>query len=137
MYPAGWHDLVEELERHLLYLCPDYETVAITKENGALRYVARFVPQNGMHIDDITVASQIFDRLIDETQRRSVHHCEVCGEPATLRRKKIDEDIVLCDTHGLPHPNRLALAAVNNPHLGGEFIAQLNNDMLDLMTHDR
>jgi len=93
---TGWDSLIDELERHLTYLSPNYETRQVKEKWGALRYYATYVPAEGE--PNAEVAEQIFYRLIDETERRSIWHCEKCGEPGQTRcdlawRK------TLCDKH--------------------------------------
>lgn len=83
---TGWDGLLDELERHLYYLSPAYETLQIKEKFGGLRYYATYVPSadDEPYKDRTEVAKQIFHRLIDETERRSFHHCERCGEKGRL-----------------------------------------------------
>lgn len=95
---TGWDDLIDELERHLTYLSPDYEVHQVKEKFGGLRYYASYVPRVTDSDEERAVAKQIFHRLIDETERRSYHHCERCGERGKLRTSLLWHK-TLCDTH--------------------------------------
>ena len=75
----GWADLIIELDRHLRYISPDYEVFQVKEKFGGLRYYANYVPREGETVEQQMVGRQIFNRLIDETCARSLHHCYVCG----------------------------------------------------------
>lgn len=80
----GWFELVDELDRHLDYVSPQYRIDQIKEKFGGLRFYATFVPNPDDDPDRVRVAAQLFRRLIDETERRSWDHCDLCGDPADL-----------------------------------------------------
>lgn len=95
----GWFDLVDELDRHLDYLSPHYRIDQIKEKFGGLRFYATFVPNPDDGPDRVRVAAQLFRRLIDETERRSWDHCDLCGEPADLYQNKGGWRYVACLDH--------------------------------------
>jgi len=80
----GWFELVDELDRHLGYVSPQYRIDQIKEKFGGLRFYAKFVPHSDDSPERVRVAAQLFRRLIDETERRSWDHCDQCGDPANL-----------------------------------------------------
>jgi len=91
----GWQEIIHELHRHLLYLSPNYDLFFASSRHGGLRFYANYVPRDDETIESARVAHQIFARLIDETELRSLHHCTRCGERGSLR----DDKVVLCEGH--------------------------------------
>ncbi|MFT4233911.1 MAG: hypothetical protein QM607_02735 [Microbacterium sp.] len=69
--PAGWYPLIVVLDRQLAQLDPDYEVHQVKKKYGTLRFYAE--PSND------SVDREEFDRLIDETEKRSESAREQCG----------------------------------------------------------
>jgi hypothetical protein len=96
---TGWSELITELHRHLSYLSPDYEVFQIKEKFGGLRYYANYVSRAGETVEQQTVGNQIFRRLIDETERRSWHHCMTCSEQADLYESSSGWRYVSCLDH--------------------------------------
>jgi len=84
----GWHPLVRDLETELNKLDPDFELQQVKEKFGGLRYYAQTRTDFGT----------AFHHAIGVAEEKSLHVCEVCGEPgetkATYHWLK-----TLCETH--------------------------------------
>lgn len=75
--PDGWKDLIEETDRMLSYLDPDYEINQIKEKFGALRYYFD-TKKTGMD-------KKIMLVIASYAEYRSMSQCEVCGNFGELR----------------------------------------------------
>lgn len=109
--PDGWKNIVEDTDRMLARLDPDYEIHQIKEKFGTLRYYY------GTSVEDETTR-EIMDAVISYAEMLSSKVCEGCGNSSYIQKprwgNKFDGTAVLkesgywlkticdsCDTEGL------------------------------------
>ena len=91
----GWLPIVEELDRQLAEIAPDYEIHQIKEKFGGLRYYVGTIFGTGTHWDQYTKETIVddleeqalwnaFHALITEAENKCGVTCEVCGEEGTI-----------------------------------------------------
>lgn len=74
MVGPGWVPLVEELNKQLSSICPDYKITQIKEKFGGLRFYTNEVPNEAWDI-------------IEQFEEKSYSICDECGETGKLRKK--------------------------------------------------
>lgn len=108
--PDGWKNIVEDVDRMLARLDPDYEIHQIKEKFGGLRYYY------GTTVEDETI-QEIMNAVIRYAEMLSTKVCERCGNSSYMQKtswgNKFDDTAVLkesgywlkticdsCDTEG-------------------------------------
>jgi hypothetical protein len=73
---AGWAGIIEECDRRLRELDPNYSIQQIKEKFGGLRYYASAT--------DPAVDWDAWSAVIAEAERKAAETCETCGEPGKL-----------------------------------------------------
>lgn len=93
--PDGWKNIVEDTDRMLSALDPDYEIHQIKEKFGSLRYYY------GTSVEDETI-QEIMDAVISYAEMLSSKVCEVCGNSSYIQRarwgNKFDDTAVVKET---------------------------------------
>lgn len=82
--PAGWLDLIVEIDDHLREVNPDYRIVQIKEKFGGLRY----------YTEGLTGEQRLYVRLMDE---RSFGICQNCGSTENVDQRRHGWLATLCD----------------------------------------
>jgi hypothetical protein len=85
----GWRKLIEQLDRDIRALSPDYRPAQVKEKFGGLRFYIDTLP--GVKYETVSP-------LIREAEQKSYEICEVCGEPGRLRERR-GWMKTLCDKH--------------------------------------
>lgn len=95
--PDGWKNIVEDVDRMLSTLDPDYEIHQIKEKFGTLRYYY------GTTVEDETI-QEIMDAIISYAEMLSGKVCEGCGNSSYTQKtrwgNKFDFTAVLKDGGG-------------------------------------
>ena len=94
--PDGWQWIVEDCDRLLARLDPDYEIHQIKEKFGTLRYYYGTVADRE--------TQEIMDAVVDRAERLSSKTCEICGNSSGMSNPakgiKYDPTAVLKSTGG-------------------------------------
>lgn len=95
--PDGWKNIVEDLDRQLSYLDPDYEIHQVKEKFGTLRYYY------GTSVENDTVR-EIMDAVVGHAEMLSARVCDTCGNSSYTQRSawgnKFDSSAVMKETLG-------------------------------------
>lgn len=95
--PDGWKNIIEDLDRMLAYLDPNYEIHQVKEKFGTLRFYY------GTTLEDRDI-EEMMDALIQHAEMLSAKVCEVCGNSSYIMRarwgNKFDDTAVLKSTRG-------------------------------------
>ena len=84
---SGWFDLIDDLDKKISYLAPNYEIHQVKEKYGTLRFYVGG-PANSKE------AAEIIDDLISYAQHLSSVICEVCGAARYGRiRTRYDDSV--------------------------------------------
>lgn len=72
----GWAQLIDECDRRLRELDPNYSIQQIKEKLGGLRYYASATSAE--------VDGDAWYSILDEAERKAATTCEMCGEPGKL-----------------------------------------------------
>lgn len=91
---SGWHPIIEDLDRKIAAIAPDYKAEQIKEKFGTLRF----------YFSELTVDPDDWDAvytLVDEAEEQSRSTCEVCGSTdATVGPRTRNQWIkTLCESH--------------------------------------
>lgn len=93
--PDGWKNIVEDVDRMLARLDPDYEIHQIKEKFGTLRYYY------GTAVEDETIR-EIMDAIISYAEMLSSKVCEGCGNSSYIQKtrwgNKFDDSAVMKET---------------------------------------
>ncbi|MGA1697556.1 MAG: hypothetical protein ACO4AZ_01615 [Ilumatobacteraceae bacterium] len=104
-HPPGWNALVGGLNAALEKISPDYKLYQTKETFGGLRFHATYCYVEGVDPKKARAEIDSFNELISIAEDRSMHLCQVCGEPA--ERQQFDDVYkTLCVTHSPDHRGR-------------------------------
>lgn len=88
----GWEHLVYQLHTVLKCIDPNYQLHQCKEKFGGLRY---YISTN---IADLSKYNQI-NNIIHTVENKSIHTCEECGKPGSLRGKHNGWYYTSCENH--------------------------------------
>lgn len=83
---SGWFDLIDDLDKKISYLAPNYEIHQVKEKYGKLRFYVGG-PANSKE------AADIIDDLISYAEYLSTRICEVCGAGTSRSRSRYDDSV--------------------------------------------
>ena len=83
---SGWFDLIDDLDKKISHLAPNYEIHQVKEKYGTLRFYVGG-PANSKE------AADIIDDLISYAEYLSKRICEVCGAGTSRIRSRYDDSV--------------------------------------------
>jgi hypothetical protein len=74
----GWRKIVQDTDKLLAYIAPNYQIAQIKEKFGVLRFYFH-IPNDDMTEEKLNLVFEIADNIISCAEARSAQTCEDCG----------------------------------------------------------